>query len=87
MRDLFEMCGIGLLFTAMAAFLMASLYVVAVIMSYLIDPHICAATASQMRVEHTWTLFGGCVVEYRGEWVPLDKLQINGVDVKGRKHD
>lgn len=40
----------------------------------------CSSTANAMRVNHTWGLFSGCIIEAKpGRWIPLD--QYHSVDV------
>lgn len=39
------------------------------------DKASCSATASKMRLEHSWGIMQGCMVNVRGQWYPIGAVQ------------
>lgn len=40
----------------------------------------CKQTANAMQVDYTYDFWKGCMINYHGQWVPLDSFKV--VDVK-----
>lgn len=68
LRDIFE-CGVTTLIIVIA--ILALILGSASVIYYVVDSKECAAKSQAMSVKHSWGFWQGCMVESKGEIMPL----------------